>query len=346
MQTKTFSSVTIKDADQGIIEAVFASRLVDSIKDATADDIDLGGDVTLKGAFDEGAAVVISAYGHGSWGAGVGMGGSVPQLPVGKGFIHEIDGEAVLKGQFFLDTTHGRDAWLTIKSLSEDDLQEWSYSLQGVKAQRGTVGGRRVRFIEHVGVKEVSPTLVGEGIDTRTIGVKSATTKAFNSQSVDELNEAGQERWAAENTYIWLRDFDPDAGVAIFSIYTDGQPDRLIQVDYTTDGDIVQLGATETDVEVVTNYAPKSGARFSEHVKSVMAGIDDLATRAQEVVALRALKGKSISEDSADLLTQVTERLDALKALIGEPPETITPVDELQRIALRQIASAQGVHIS
>lgn len=345
MQTKTFSRVTIKDAEQGLIEAVFASRLVDSIKSATVDDIDKGGDVTLKGAFEEGAPVVISAYGHGSWGAGVGMGGTQPQLPVGKGVIYEIDGEAVLKGEFFMDTTHGRDAWLTIKALSEDDLQEWSYSLQRVKAQRGMLGGRRVRFIEHVGVKEVSPTLVGEGIDTRTIAVKSAATKAFNSQSVDELNEAGQERWAAENTYIWLRDFDPDAGVAIFSIYTDGEPDRLVQVDYTSDGDDVVLGDTETDVEAVTSFAPKSGARFLEHAKSVMAGVDGLTARAQEVVALRAAKGKTIADDSAELLKQLTDSVEALKALIdGPPPQSTTP-DDLRRIQLRQIALAQGVTI-
>src|SRR5213595_1548806 len=40
--------------------------------------VDADGDVTLSGAFTEGAPVVISAYGHTSWGGA---------LPVGKGTI-------------------------------------------------------------------------------------------------------------------------------------------------------------------------------------------------------------------------------------------------------------------
>jgi len=155
---KTLTGVTIKNADMGEVEAVFS----------TFDVVDHDNDVTVKGAFTEGARVVISAYGHKS---------HVGELPVGYGTIHEVGNQAVLKGRFLLDTAHGRDTFATVKALSEQGLQEWSYSLDDVKASRGQVDGKSVRIIESVRVKEVSPVLIGAGIGTRTLDVKDATTK-------------------------------------------------------------------------------------------------------------------------------------------------------------------------
>lgn len=156
MLTKALSRVEIKDAAAGEVSAVFA----------TFDVVDKDGDVTRKDAFTPGAPVVISAYGHGSWSGA---------LPVGKGVIRVTDTEAVMDGRFLMDTTHGRDTFLTVKALSEgDSLQEWSYSLEDVTASRGEFEGQDVRFLERIKVKEVSPVLVGAGVDTRTLAVKAA----------------------------------------------------------------------------------------------------------------------------------------------------------------------------
>ena len=240
MNTKSLTSVQIKDADQGIVEAVFS----------TFDVIDLDGDVTRKGAFTEGAPVVISAYGHRSHDG---------ELPVGKGTIHEVDNQAIMRGQFFLDTVAGVDTFRTVKALSESGLQEWSYSLQNVQAERGEFDGKQVRFINSVVVKEVSPVLIGAGIQTRTLGVKNADLK------------------------------------------------------------------------------------FSEHATAVMADVDALIARASEVVALRAEKGKSISEASADLLRQIDGGLARLKALLDTPHEdTPTFDDEIAQQYLRFVALSQG----
>lgn len=243
--TKALSRVEIKDADKGEVAAIFS----------TFDVIDSDGDVTLKGAFTDGAPVVISAYGHGSWKG---------QLPVGKGAIRELSTEAVMEGQFFMDTTHGADTFHTVKALSEgDSLQEWSYSLDQVKSHRGTHDGRQVRFLDHITVKEVSPVLVGAGVDTRTL---------------------------------------------------------------------------ET----------KSGLKFSEHAESVLADVDELITRATEVMALRAQKGKGIADSSADLLAALTADLDRLKELLDHPGDT-TPItddagsDALAAEFLRFVATTQGV---
>mgnify|MGYP001565540851 CR=1 FL=1 len=73
--------------------------------------------------------------------------------------------------------------------------------------------------------------------------------------------------------------------------------------------------------------AVKADLKFSEHIESVMADVDGLITRATEVMALRAQKGKGLGGESADLLTTLTADLDRLKALLETGPD---PADDWQ----------------
>lgn len=150
---KTFTGLTVKAADKGEVSAVFSTF---GVKDHD-------GDVTLPGAIQDGAEVVISAYGHRS---------HYGELPIGKGVIRTTDTEAVLEGRFFLNTTDGRDAFEVVKELGP--LQEWSYSLHDVKSHYGELDGEQANFLESIRVKEVSPVLLGAGINTRTLGTKGA----------------------------------------------------------------------------------------------------------------------------------------------------------------------------
>jgi HK97 family phage prohead protease len=144
-------SAAVKDADQGLWQATFSTLGV----------VDHDGDVTLPGAFEDGAAVVISAYGHTSWGGA---------LPIGKGVIRATASEAVLDGQLFLTTAAGRETFEVLKGLGE--LQQLSYGFDVVESELGEHDGKRVRFLKKLKVHEVSPVLVGAGIDTRTLAVK------------------------------------------------------------------------------------------------------------------------------------------------------------------------------
>jgi hypothetical protein len=119
--------------------------------------------VTKTGAFTDGEEVVISAYGHTSW-SGL--------LPVGKGVIRAGKSEAVLDGQFFLDTTPGADTFKTVQRLGP--LGQWSYGFDITKESFGEHDGKRVRFLEGLKVHEVSPVLLGAGVNTRTLSAKAA----------------------------------------------------------------------------------------------------------------------------------------------------------------------------
>lgn len=149
------SRVEIKDADAGVFEAVIATF---NVKDHD-------GDWTLPGAFEEGAKVRISAYGHESW---------FGALPVGKGVLRTTDQDARVVGAFFLETTHGRETWQTVKAMG--DLQEWSYGFDVLERGEVTEELRQrgvVRVLRKVRVHEVSPVLVGAGIGTRTVALKA-----------------------------------------------------------------------------------------------------------------------------------------------------------------------------
>jgi HK97 family phage prohead protease len=167
---KTFSRVEIKDADKGQVTAAFS----------TFDVIDKDMDVTRPGAFDEGVKVVISAYGHTSWDGA---------LPVGSGTIQATKTEAILDGQFFLDTRDGADTFTAVKRLAEDGLGEWSYGYDPIEYSFGEFNDQRVRFLDKLKVYEVSPVLLGAGVNTRTLAAKGLRFDEHGQALLAELDD-------------------------------------------------------------------------------------------------------------------------------------------------------------
>lgn len=154
-ETKVFA-LEIKDADKGLIEATFSTF---GVKDHDKD-------VTLPGAFEDGAKVAISAYGHRSW-----MG----EMPVGRGKIRVEGDRAILDGKFFMSTDRGRETFETVKQMG--DLQEWSYGFDVLETGEVTQDLREKgvrRVLKKLKVFEVSPVLRGAGIGTGTLVAKSA----------------------------------------------------------------------------------------------------------------------------------------------------------------------------
>lgn len=209
MGTKTLSRVEVKDEDKGEITAVFATLGV----------VDHDGDVTVPGAFEDGAPVRISAYGHASWG-GV--------LPVGKGTIRVVKDEAILSGGFFMDTQHGADTFRTVKALAE--LGEWSYGYDVTKASFGMHEDQHVRFLEGLKVHEVSPVLLGAGIGTRTLGAKSALRFTDEATQVLRLLEDLVDRAADVRAMRAEKGKTLGEDVAQLLARVKAQGDRLVEV--------------------------------------------------------------------------------------------------------------------
>nr|WP_272925814.1 HK97 family phage prohead protease [Streptomyces sp. SID3212] len=80
--------------------------------------------------------------------------------------------------QFFMDTTQGRDTFNAVAELAKSGLGEWSYGFDVLDAQPGVFDGKDVRVLTGLKVFEVSPVLVGAGVNTRTLSVKSASGKS------------------------------------------------------------------------------------------------------------------------------------------------------------------------
>lgn len=135
-------------------------------KIATLNVIDKDGDVTIPGAFPEGKEVLVSAYQHESWGGA---------LPVGKAIIREKGENVLAEGEFNLATQTGREHYEAVKF--SGGLQEWSYGFS-VKDVEPEVDweGQKVRLLKAVEPYEISPVLLGAGIDTQTLAIKNDKT--------------------------------------------------------------------------------------------------------------------------------------------------------------------------
>jgi len=156
------------DGAAGQVTAVFSTFNV----------VDHDGDVTLPGAFTDGQEVRISAYNHMSWQGA---------LPVGKGVIHQDEEKAWMDGQFFMDTQHGKDTFITVKEMG--GLGEWSYGYDIIDGAPGQFEGRDVQLLRALKVHEVSPVLLGAGIGTHTVSAKSLKD-CTDDECVERAREA------------------------------------------------------------------------------------------------------------------------------------------------------------
>jgi hypothetical protein len=155
---KLTGAFEIKDASKGQVQAIVSTMNV----------VDRDGDVMLPGAIPEGAVVKLSAYDHDVITEGL--------PPVGLGVISIKGDQAIMTGQYFLNTTRGRDAFETVKALGPHS--EWSI---GYRKNVRTVpmtdewakkGARRL--IAGADVLESSPVFLGANGLTQTVATKQA----------------------------------------------------------------------------------------------------------------------------------------------------------------------------
>lgn len=358
MDSKSFSRVEIKAGDKGQVNAVFS----------TFDVLDKDGDITLPGAFAEGAPVVISAYGHKSWEGA---------LPVGDGVIRTTGKEAVLDGQFYMDTTHGADAFRTVKRLADRGLGQWSYGYDVQDADYGELDGKQVRYLKRLSVTEVSPVLIGAGVNTRTLATKGLSPNTGGAPVGFEYKAAIKPHDTHVTTGKWdaaaaVKSIPQDASVSdlrsMFA-WVDSEADPEVKSSYkfphhTSVGGPANVKACtvaiaalngarggasvpEADRKGVYNHLAQhlrdadreppelrsgsaDGLKFNDELSLVLCEVDSLLVRASEVVALRARKGRTpLSLGSSELLEWLDVDLKRLKSLLT-PTEDEAAIEYLR----------------
>lgn len=147
METKHFKTEKVKE---GRIEAIVA----------TLGTIDKDGDVTEAGAFGDQTVVMLPTH---DWSS----------VPLGKGTISE-DGEKAIAKLKMNDTELASEWYKALRFDYENQpsIQEWSYGFDILASRQGEFQGEKVRFLEQLRIHEVSPVLVGAGINTQTLNVK------------------------------------------------------------------------------------------------------------------------------------------------------------------------------
>lgn len=151
--------LTLKESGEpGQVTAVFS----------TFDVVDSDNDIVLATALTNGQMVPMT-WAH-QW-----------DMPVGKGTIRVQEKQAIFDGQFFLETEAGLEAYKTVKCMGS--LQEWSWGFRVVDAAYEQRDEKFVRVIKRAEVFEVSPVLVGAGVGTYTLGIKSGEHSPLADQT-------------------------------------------------------------------------------------------------------------------------------------------------------------------
>ena len=151
MDTKTLEIKALDDEGHGLARF------------ATLSAIDHDGDTYAPGAFGEQWAKILPAH---DWTA----------VPLGKARIYEEGDAAFAELHLNLETQLAKDWHSALKfdlqHASAHPLQEWSYGFSIQDSSIETRDEERVRVIKRIKVHEVSPVVIGAGINTATLSMK------------------------------------------------------------------------------------------------------------------------------------------------------------------------------
>lgn len=316
-ETKSISGVEIKSESEGRVIARFA----------TYDEIDHHGDVTYKGAFEDGAEVVVSSYNHTSWGG---------SLPVGKGVIRDGGDGAYADLHFFMHTQAGRDTFETVKALGK--LQQWSYGFDVVEKDYEDIDGEKsIRALKKLKVHEVSPVLLGAGKSTRTIAVKDG------QRTMDKLEAAG---YSIEDV-IELLEEKAKGGGKPKPKPKPGQDDdnsskkpngkKPSDDDEEEDDEDEENDNSSSKKPNQRRGKKPSGSgkmRMSDQTDAVITALKELADRAEEIVTLRKSQGKSdVSDALQEQFTELLKQADRIFDLLPQDEEGFLLMSEEHKAA-------------
>ena len=266
----------IKNDEKGEVAAVF------SIFDKVDSDGDIVKAGSIKSGFKSGDVPMVWAH---KW-----------DMPIGKGQIEQDDDKATFKGQFFMDTESGKEAYNLVKAMGE--LQQWSFGFKvddseyGKFKKDGSDEEEDVRFLKGLTVYEVSPVLVGANQETYTMAIKS------NTELLEELSEEK----------------------AVMTTESMNQPEPEEETEEVEEAPVEEAPAEDPEAEEIAEETAEEEEKdlkvsedvnktFSEEVKDVLAALENLITRAKAISSLREKDGRKLGAKATEALRTVQDDL-------------------------------------
>ena len=308
-ESKNFEFKAIDD-EKGSVEAVFS----------VFNKLDTDGDVVLPSAIKSGFKddQVPMVFAH-KW-----------DQPIGKGVITSDDEKATFRGNFFMDTEAGKEAYHLAKAMA--DLQEWSFGFRindsEVKEYKSEDGDEiSARFLKDLTVYEVSPVLVGANRETYTLAIKSGEEAVYeDSQKAVPKDLFKTEEEAAkraedlgcsgthQHTFDGDDYFMPCKDHASYLASIEREQQKSLEEE-------VKEKDSSQDSESDTSL---TGVRFSDEVKDVLAALESLIVRATSISELRKGEGRKLSEQATSALRAVREDLNDAWAEIDQLIEDVS----------------------
>lgn len=267
---------------------------------ATLNVLDRTGDVTRPGAFGEQVAPMVFSH---DW---------TSRPPIGKATIREEDDEARAHFRLNLKTEGGREVYEALKFDMEQApaKQQWSYGYSVKDAEDGVFDNQRVRFLKSLMVHEVSPVLLGAGIETRTVALKGLwLTVAEVAKMCPPCAEKMHERHI---TKIRLGELIKQGG------FTCPKP-------FATFEECVERFRTEPDVadpeafcaawEAFCGERAAAGdghKTMADQVAATLAVVESTIQRWEEINELRLKDGRALSTAHKAKAAELVERLNRI----------------------------------
>ena len=301
----------IKNDEKGEVAAVF------SIFDKVDSDGDIVKAGSIKSGFKSGDVPMVWAH---KW-----------DMPIGKGQIEQDDDKATFKGQFFMDTESGKEAYNLVKAMGE--LQQWSFGFKvddseyGKFKKDGSDEEEDVRFLKGLTVYEVSPVLVGANQETYTMAIKSNTelleelTDSKTVLSTESMNQPDPKEEEVEEAPVEEETID-EVDTEFEEVAEDAEAEEIAE-------------ETAEEEEKDLKVSEEVNRTFSEEVKDVLAALENLITRAKAISSLREKDGRKLGAKATEALRTVQDdlsdawaELDSFVDEFGDEEVSESEVDE------------------
>ena len=300
----------IKNDEKGEVAAVFS----------IFDKIDSDGDIvragSIKSGFKSGDVPMVWAH---KW-----------DMPIGKGQITQDDDKATFKGQFFMDTESGKEAYNLVKAMG--DLQQWSFGFKVDDSEYGKLKKdgeeeQDVRYLKGLTVYEVSPVLVGANQETYTMAIKS------NTELLEDIADAKAVMTTGSMNQPDPKEEEVEEAPAEEEIIDDVDTEFEEVAEDAEAEEIAEETAEEEEKDL--KVSEEVNRTFSEEVKDVLAALENLITRAKAISSLREKDGRKLGAKATEALRTVQDdlsdawaELDSFVDEFGDEEVSESEVDE------------------